>query len=413
MVEVSPPALSVPVPTETLPVALVVSYAPPDRTYPNGFSPRLVHFIEALSTRMTVDLAVFAAEGELAPAEELPVRELYRLPRPVLSLSAWSVLGRLGRRLFDPIPLSSTPRSVPPEVMRLLEARPAVFVVHMPPLTHFALRAPPGVLVVLAIEEDWTPDTRARLRSGKWPSLRLALLRLEQLHAHRMRKRAGARAAEVIAISDTEAKAFESVMHRAVEVVPHGIDLAYFAPSGAATPHDFDVLFVGDLGQARNREPVLELVRAAVAHPDPVVNQARWCLVGRDAGKLALPPRARVTIVENAEDVRPFYENSATVVVPSRDVSGVKTTLLQAWAMGRPVVVAAQSTSGVRGVDRQNVLITNSSAEMLASVRDLLVNVHLRERLGRNGRATAERDHDVVALAERFADLCASHVTER
>src|SRR6185503_3776135 len=96
------------------------------------------------------------------------------------------------------------------------------------------------------------------------------------------------------------------------------------------------------------------------------------------------------------------------VLVPATVGTGVKTTLLQAWAMGRPVVATPQSAQGVRAVHGENLLIGRTTADLVTHCADLSMSADRRAHLATNGRETAERDHDVSEIATRFASLVAS-----
>jgi glycosyltransferase involved in cell wall biosynthesis len=73
--------------------------------------------------------------------------------------------------------------------------------------------------------------------------------------------------------------------------------------------------------------------------------------------------------------------------------SGIKNKILQAWAMGRPVVATPESLGGLRAVDESNILVRNEPAAFADTVADLILDPVRAAQLGLAGRATAEREY--------------------
>ena len=105
-------------------------------------------------------------------------------------------------------------------------------------------------------------------------------------------------------------------------------------------------------------------------------------------------------------DVRPYYARSKVVVVPSRHGGGVKTTVLQAWAMGCPVVATPFALTSLPAKHGENVLIGETTEELKIHISSLLASPDLRGRLGDAGRRTVCEERDMTIVANRFAHLC-------
>jgi glycosyltransferase involved in cell wall biosynthesis len=105
-----------------------------------------------------------------------------------------------------------------------------------------------------------------------------------------------------------------------------------------------------------------------------------------------------------AQDVRAFIGNADCVVLPSYR-EGVPRTLMEASAMGRPIV--ATDVPGCREVVENGVtglLCEVKSADSLAQQleRLLLSSYTTRAKMGVAGRAKVAREFDENAVVERY-----------
>ena len=85
--------------------------------------------------------------------------------------------------------------------------------------------------------------------------------------------------------------------------------------------------------------------------------------------------------------------------------AGIKNKILQAWALGMPVVATPQALGGLAAVDGKNALVREDPAAFAGAVCKLLADRGLAEELGRNGRALVVERYTWRAQAERFDAL--------
>jgi glycosyltransferase involved in cell wall biosynthesis len=103
------------------------------------------------------------------------------------------------------------------------------------------------------------------------------------------------------------------------------------------------------------------------------------------------------------EKLRDWYAASAVVALPTYHHEGLPRVILEAQAMGVPVV--AYATGGVAdGIEsnRTGYLLPTGDVRGLTNrLRELLVSPTLREAMGRSGRVAAETRFSLAALAGR------------
>jgi hypothetical protein len=173
-------------------------------------------------------------------------------------------------------------------------------------------------------------------------------------------------------------------------IFPFGIDTEFWRPLGDAPEEDVVVA----IGQDRNRDYNL-LVRAPGRHPMRVITRQKLdipagaCHVSTSSGDYSTADSM------TDADVRRLYNRARAVIVPLKDVrqpSGYSVTL-QAMSCGRPVIL-----SDIKGLWSKDILLhgencllvrpgdADALSQAIASLRS---DAALRERLGRNARATA------------------------
>ena len=158
-------------------------------------------------------------------------------------------------------------------------------------------------------------------------------------------------------------------------VAPLCLDLDYFSGKPPATDSAPVILFTGHLAHPPNVDAVVHFLtsiwpRIVTAAPD-----ARCRIVGAHpaaAVATAVQQSAKVELVANAPDIRPYFREARVYVVPMRFGGGVRNKILEAWAMGVPVVSTTMGAEGISALDGQNCWLRDTPEEFAAQVTALL-----------------------------------------
>jgi len=100
-----------------------------------------------------------------------------------------------------------------------------------------------------------------------------------------------------------------------------------------------------------------------------------------------------VTVTGTVPDVRPFVEKAAVVVAPLRIARGVQNKVLEALAMGRPVLATPTCLAGLAARPGIELLAASEPEEWITAILKLFDDAGLRRQLGAAGRAYVERSH--------------------
>jgi glycosyltransferase involved in cell wall biosynthesis len=216
-----------------------------------------------------------------------------------------------------------------------------------------------------------------------------------------------------------------------VVVIPNGVDTLRFNPDvrGEEMRHRLGVdrgkivLFVGALTQWHRYKGLDVLIQAMALMRDQVP-EARLLIVG--AGQLETEYRQLVSrhgltscviFAGNVPDdeLPKYYASCDILALPSKDRSeGFGLTILEANATGKPSI--GTTVGGIPSVirDGYNGLLVppNDPCALAEAIKKVLSDDDLLKRMGRNGRAFAER-HDWSIVAEQTEELYKRALTTR
>lgn len=199
-------------------------------------------------------------------------------------------------------------------------------------------------------------------------------------------------------------------------VIPNGIDLARFDPDRydraqcraalGLEPEDFVVGAIGRLAPQKDFGHLLRALRLLIEGDPAAARRVRGVIIGPDGGERAaleaelhaLGLADRVRFLGPRTDV-PDVLRALDVFAMSSRYEGVPFALLEAMAMGLPVVATA--VGSIPEVVDGNAYLVQNPPETAAALRELLHDPSQCERLGRRGRQRA-REHDLVEMVRRY-----------
>jgi glycosyltransferase involved in cell wall biosynthesis len=196
-----------------------------------------------------------------------------------------------------------------------------------------------------------------------------------------------------------------------LEVVPNGVDWAYFRPSDAA-PEPGTVAFIGSLEFPPNVDGVVRF--ATRVWPRIYADGRRLLVVGRRpvAAVKALTALPGVELAADVPDVRPYTARAAVIVVPIRKGGGLKNKILEACAMRRPVVATPRALAGLSARVGADVLAADNVPAWVARVSRLLEQPAHAQKVAQAGYQWVRQAHRWSAVGDRFFRILAAACCE-
>lgn len=208
-----------------------------------------------------------------------------------------------------------------------------------------------------------------------------------------------------IAVSDRDARLLRTRYGATVlGTVENGVDTNYFTPRPGGERLG-ELVFVGSMDWRPNQDAVRFLLDEIWPTLTRHVPGIHLTLVGRRPPRWIIERCAREDGVEctgTVADVRPYMERASVIVVPLRIGGGSRIKILEAMSAGKAVVSTTVGAEGLDLTPGRHLLVADRPREFAAAVRDLLASREERERLGRGGRALAQRRYGWDEMARRL-----------
>ncbi len=392
---------------------LLISRCPP---YPLHLGDRLIpyHLAERLSNRHTIDLLAFynrPDDPQNVPYYEKYFRTVKLIPeRPRTTIA-------LIRRLIRPGGLypGDAEGSWSPEMWQVINDQVSNTKYDIIQLFggihvyefHHLLR---GLPTVITPYESYSLYLRRLLAHQKSLTGRLSIW-LQYLAAARYERAMFSGYAATVVLTDNDRQALLKLNPQLpLHVIPNGIALDYFTGEDVMPePDDIPVLlFIGNFEYAPNVDAALRLGLEIFPQVKRAIPGTRLMLVGNN------PPDAICTlktqdieVTGHVPDVRPYFEQASVFISPLRFGAGIKNKVLEAMAMGKPLVATAISGEGIGLAEGINVLYGETSEELASAAIRLLNNVDLRKRMGQANRHIIEKSLTWEAVSGQYENLYA------
>jgi sugar transferase (PEP-CTERM/EpsH1 system associated) len=239
--------------------------------------------------------------------------------------------------------------------------------------------------------EKWRGYAQTRSRIFSW---------IYQLEAHRLAKYEEHVAREFdhsILVSRAEASLLEPrIKGRPISTVGNGVDLSYFdASMNNVPPPPPVIVFTGTMDYFPNidavtyfSEEILPLVRRCF----PAVE---FHIVGRNPTKAvkALNRHPGVKVTGYVTDVRPYLARAWITVAPFRIARGIQNKVLEALAMGVPVVGTCHAFQGIETTSKNGIRVATDTGHFAREILNLFRDAELRRQYKFLARRYVEAHH--------------------
>ncbi|MEO7008250.1 MAG: TIGR03087 family PEP-CTERM/XrtA system glycosyltransferase, partial [Caldimonas sp.] len=192
-----------------------------------------------------------------------------------------------------------------------------------------------------------------------------------------------------------------------VETLGNGVNAAYFTPDPARpspfAAEEIPLVFTGAMDYWPNIDAAAWFARESLPRLRATEPRLRFHIVGRNptAAVRALAGAA-VNVTGTVADVRPYLQHATVVVAPLRLARGIQNKILEAMAMGRPVVAAAACVDAIDARPGVDLLAAGDSDGFVDAIVALLQDPARAAAIGDAGR---ERVHERYGWNARLSGI--------
>ncbi len=191
-----------------------------------------------------------------------------------------------------------------------------------------------------------------------------------------------------------------------VQCVPIGVDTERFA-GVERKAGSRNILSIGTMHWPPNVDSALYFHREILPLVKAEEPDCTFTIAGQRpvAAVQALASDPSVRVLDHFDDEREIAADCGVFVVPLRSGSGVRVKILNALAMGLPVVSTSIGAEGIDALSGEHLLIADTPEEFARAVTKVLRDPGLADRLGQNGRALVSKDYSWERIGGRLLGI--------
>ncbi len=379
---------------------------PPDK----GDKIRTHHLLTRLAARAEVHLRAFAEP----PSD---VAHATRLAKHFASVELVPLDLRRQKVRAIPWALSLTPLTLPvfrrgamfDAVARAVRAtRPDVIVAESTSMAPYALAHPEVPLVMDFVDAD---SAKWRSYAEKASALQRAVYLREAVTLARYERHVAGRARVSLVTAERERALLQAIAPGCdIRALPNGVDVDHFT-ARAAPPESPSAVFFGAMDYHANAEAAAMLVREALPRLRRRFPGFRVTIAGANPTPevRALAAEPGVTVTGYVEDIRPHVQGASVCVIPLRVARGVQNKVLEAMAMGVPVVASPGAAEGIDASPGDDLLVArvdDGGAAVADAVAALLDDPARMAAVAASARRVVESRYGWGPRADELRAIC-------
>ena len=198
-----------------------------------------------------------------------------------------------------------------------------------------------------------------------------------------------------------------------ITVFPNGVDTRNYAPL-PLPKNTARLLFVGNMAYRPNIDAVMYFCRSIYPKIKMEYPKIEFWIVGKDPAPEVKELQGNgVHVTGQVDDLGSYYNDSIMCVVPLRAGGGTRLKILEAMALGRPVVTTPIGCEGLEVKHGQHLFIADTPDLFADYVLQLLKDKQQWQDMTRQARALAVDHYDWDLIARQhiqlYEELCSEN----
>lgn len=188
-----------------------------------------------------------------------------------------------------------------------------------------------------------------------------------------------------------------------IEVIPNCVDRASY-DDVQETPQPNSMIFTGAFSFSPNYDAMVWFLQKAYPHLQSQIPDVCLTITG-DHGNRPLPTTDNVILTGFVDDVRPLIARSWVSVVPIHAGGGTRLKILEAMALGTPVVSTSKGVEGIDAEPGEHLLVADTPEAFAQAILCLFREPELRQKIAANAYKLVSEKYDWPIVLPRFLKL--------
>lgn len=169
-----------------------------------------------------------------------------------------------------------------------------------------------------------------------------------------------------------------------VIIVPNGVEKSLTFETTSEVTKTGDIVFVGKMDYFPNEDAVRFFAQEIFPNIRERYQNSTFRIVGTNPSRRVnrLGQKKGVVVTGFVDSTVEYMKNSQVVVVPIRHGAGIQNKLLQAMALGKPVVTTPLGASGIKGQSGKHFIIASNADDFAKEVMRLMSDDRERAKIG-------------------------------
>ncbi|HWP45691.1 MAG TPA: TIGR03087 family PEP-CTERM/XrtA system glycosyltransferase [Candidatus Limnocylindrales bacterium] len=182
----------------------------------------------------------------------------------------------------------------------------------------------------------------------------------------------------------------------AISAISNGLDYHYFKPMPEHR-EAASLVFTGAMDYLANVDGVLYFRNEILPRIKKEIPEVRFYIVGmnpvRKIRRLEKEDQ-NIVVTGFVKDTRQYLSKATVFVAPLRIARGIQNKVLEAMAMGIPVVATSVAFDGIKAIPGEALFVEDDPQEFASKVIRLIKDPLLREKISLRARETIEAQYD-------------------
>jgi polysaccharide biosynthesis protein PslH len=188
-----------------------------------------------------------------------------------------------------------------------------------------------------------------------------------------------------------------------VEVLPNGVDLREYQHV-KADRRPKHLIFSGSFTYLANYQAMQWFIGEVYPFIREQIPDVRLIITG-DHANLPLPCLENIILAGYVEDIKSLIASCDVSIVPIWSGGGTRLKILEAMALGTPVVSTNKGAEGLQAQNGEHLLIADDPQSFAGHVIDLLLNKNRRDYLSSNALQLIKDRYDWQTIMPQFLHL--------